>query len=327
MIVNGIPTWLSPWHGERKGRPATMLQRTVALCFGFLLLCPPTPAAAHDIAILKSSDIAAYNEAVAGFKAALPPGTKFFEYDMRGDMSRGREQAKKIRASGAALVFAVGLKAALLAKLERFDTPVVFCMVLDPAKHELKAPNMTGILLEVPVDRQLSTLRSVLPTAKRVGMLYDPEKTSLLVDEARRRAKGLGLEIVAHQVSSEKEVPTALRAILPQIDTLWFIPDSTVLTEDSLPFLLSTALEAIVPVMGFSPDLVRSGALIGLSVHYQDIGRQGSVLAGTILNDQVLLPVGLVPPDRLRLALNLKTAKYLDITLPPDIINRADELY
>ena len=330
-------TWLStisPSDSETGARPTFAPRRaffcaSLALFFyiSLLLLGLPAPAAALDVAILKSSDIAAYNQAVAGFKAALPSGTTIVEYDMQGDIARGRKQAQKIRASDAALVLAVGLKAALVAKLEIIDTPVIFCMVLDPAKHDLKAPNMTGILLEVPIERQLSTLRSVLPSARRIGVLYDPEKTAPFVEEARRRAKGLGLDLVTRPVSSEKEVPAALRALLPQIDTLWLIPDSTVLTEDSLRFLLNTTLEASIPVLGFSPDLVKSGALIGISVNYENLGQQGGMLAKAIVSGQGGPSLGLAQPDRLRLSLNLKTAKFLGITVPPDIINRADDVY
>ena len=105
-----------------------------------------TPAAAVEIAILKSSNIKAYTDAVDGFKAAAPKGSTFGEYDLDGDLDRGRKLARKIRASDAALVLAVGLKAALAAKLEIVDTPIIYVMVLDPSKHDLTAPNMTGIL-------------------------------------------------------------------------------------------------------------------------------------------------------------------------------------
>jgi putative ABC transport system substrate-binding protein len=296
------------------------------LCCLLLLVGLPAPAQAADIAILKSSDISAYNQAVAGFKTALPVGTNFVEYDMQGDVAKGRKQAQKIRGSDTALVLAVGLKAALVAKLEIIDIPVIFCMVLDPAKHDLKAPNMTGILLEVPIERQLATLGTVLPGAKRVGVLYDPEKTGPFLEEARRRAKGFGLELVSQAVASEKDVPSALRGLISRVDTFWLIPDSTVLTEDSLRFLLNTALEASIPVLGFSPDLVKSGALVGLSVNYEDIGRQGGALAKSILSGKSRSQA-LTPPERLRMSLNLKTARYLGITVPPDIVSRADDVY
>src|SRR5262245_5960755 len=50
-----------------------------------LFLAAAYPAEAAEVAILKSADLAAYNQAVAGFKAAMPPATTFLEYDMQGD--------------------------------------------------------------------------------------------------------------------------------------------------------------------------------------------------------------------------------------------------
>ena len=61
----------------------------------------------------------------------------------------------------------MGLKAALAAKVEIVDVPIVYMMILDPLKHQLTAGNMTGTLLEVPVDRQLKIMRTFLPTAIR----------------------------------------------------------------------------------------------------------------------------------------------------------------
>jgi len=295
--------------------------------FGLYEMGVPSSAHAAEIAILKSADIAPYNQAVEGFKAVVSAGNTFVEYDLQGDIARGRKLARKIRATDASLVLAVGVKAALVAKLELLDTPVIFCMVLDPAKHDLTAPNMTGILLEVPIERQLATMRSVLPGRKKIGVLYNPDKTAALVQEARRLAKELNLELVERQVPSEKDVPAALRALLPTIEALWLLPDSTVLNEDSIKFLLSTALDSNVPVIGFSSDLVRSGALAGFSVRYDDVGRQAGLLAKRILSGQPVPFSTVVPPEQMRLSLNLKTAKFLGITIPPDVVNRADEVY
>ena len=292
-----------------------------------LTFVAPNPAGAAEVAILKSADLAAYNQAMAGFKAAMPPSTTFLEYDMQGDAKQGQKLARKIRDSDATLLLAVGVKAALVAKLEIADIPVIFCMVLDPAKHDLKAPNMTGIRLEVPIERQFRTMRSVLPSMKRIGVLYDPEKTGHLVEEARLLAKSMGLELVVKQVNTEKEVPPALRALLSQVEALWLVPDSTVLTEDSLKFVLGTALDFNVPVIGFSSELVRSGALLGLSVSYEDMGRQAGLLAKKILSDQTQPFTTAFPPERLRLALNLKTARFLGIVIPPEVVDNADELY
>jgi putative ABC transport system substrate-binding protein len=311
---------------QRTRRPSVAFRGWPLAVLWLAAIGLPNSAHANEIAILKSADIAPYNQAIEGFKANLP-GNVFTEYDLQGDVARGRKLARKIRASDANLVLAVGVKAALVAKLELLDIPVIFCMVLDPAKHDLSAPNMTGILLEVPIERQLATMRSALPGRKKIGLLYDPEKTAALVQEARRLAKELNIELVERQVSSEKDVPAALRALLPTIEALWLVPDSTVLNEDSIKFLLNTALDSNVPVIGFSSDLVRSGALVGLSVRYDDAGRQAGLLAKRILSGQPVPFSTVVPPEQVRLSLNLKTASFLGISVPPDLVGRADEVY
>ncbi len=294
--------------------------------FLWLLFCPAL-ASATDIVILKSSDIAAYNQALSGFKSALPGGIVLSEYDLQGDLEKGRKLARKIRAADPALVFAVGLKAAKAAQLEIVDIPVVYSMVLDPTKYGLNTPNMTGILLEVPIERQLATIRAVLPKVKHIGTLYDPSKTALLIEEAKRSLKSNGIDLIPTAVSSERDVPRALRALLPSVGALWLVPDSTVVTDESLRFILNTALEEHVPVIGFSREFARSGAFLCLSVNYGDIGRQAGQLARKIIDGQVVLPMRPLHPDRIEMSLNLKTAKFLEIEIPKDLENKADEIY
>ena len=90
---------------------------------------------------------------------------------------------------------------------------------------------------------------------------------------------------------------------------------------------MTTSLDRNVPVLGFSSEFVRNGALAGLSINPEDIGRQAAAIAQKILNHADRAVPMSVPPDRIRLAVNLKTAKFLGLTLPPDVLGRADELY
>src|SRR5262249_43739811 len=195
-----------------------------------LCTLPVSESAALDIAILQSSDIAAYREAIAGLKATGPIGAIYTEYDAQGDLELGKNLARKVRASNPSLVVAVGLKAALAAKVEIVDVPVVYMMILDPLKHQLTAPNMTGMLLEVPLDRQLKVIRTFLPTFHQLGTLYDPAKTSSQVKEAADHAAIFDFQLKGLPVESDKDVPQQLRMLLSDVEALWLIPDSTVLT-------------------------------------------------------------------------------------------------
>ena len=288
---------------------------------------PGVRAAAVEIAILKSSNISAYEQAVEGFKTTAPANAVYTEYDLQGDLELGKKQARKIRASDASLVVAVGLKAALAAKLEIVDVPIVYMMVLDPQKHNLTAPNMTGTLLEIPIERQLKLIRSFLPQKQHLGTLYDPRKSAGKVKEAEEHGGNPLLEIKGFPVESEKEVPQQLRALLNSNDALWLMPDSTVLTNESIGFILEASLARGVPVIGFSPELTRLGALLSLSVTYTDVGRETGLLAKRILDGERRLPAKPVPVEKVKISVNLKTARFLGIEFPKEVSHLVDETY
>jgi len=292
----------------------------------FTLALSLAPSHAHEVAILKSANITAYNQAVSSFKSSMPPDTAFIEYDLKGDTHAGRIYAGKIRASGADLVLAVGSKAAIAARLEIFDIPVVYSMVLHPGKYDLTSPNLVGIPAKPAIGPQLETLRTIMPNMKRIGYVFDPDKTSALEADALARARYLGLTFIERQVRTAEQVPAALRELLPKIDALWLISDSTVLTEESFAFLLREAFDRHIPIIGFDPEFSRRGALVSFWIDSTDIGRQAAYVANTLLAG-LSGPPSHIPQPRQRMALNLGTAEYLGIAISPAIQRLADEAY
>jgi putative tryptophan/tyrosine transport system substrate-binding protein len=301
------------------------------MTLAFAVLCCtytlPVEADAVEIAILKSSDLKAYNEAVEGFKATAPGAAIYTEYDLRGDAERGKQLARKIRASDSSLVVAVGLKAALAAKSEIVDIPILYMMILDPMKHRLTAANMSGVLLDIPMDRQLKVMRTFLPTVRKIGTLYDPDKTAPKLKEAESRAAAYEFQLRGFPVENEKEVPQQLRMLLSESEALWLIPDSTVLTDESIRFILESAVAKQVPIVGFSSEFTRLGALLSMSIDYGEVGREAGLLAKRILDGEQRLPLNPVSVQRIRITVNHKTARYLGITIPKELASLIDETY
>lgn len=287
----------------------------------------PLAAAGQEIAILRSSDLHAYTETIKGFKATAPGSATYVEYDLRGDLERGKRLAKKIRDAHVSLVVAVGLKAAQAAQLEIPDLPILYMMVVNPFHHDLTADNMTGILLEIPADRQFKLLRTFLPNLRQIGVLYDPSKSDSRVQEATLQAAIHQFQLRGFSVQSGRETPQQLRTLLSESDALWLIPDSTVLTNESIRFILESALNKEVPVIGFSPELTRMGALLSLSISYSEVGRETGRLAKRILNHDTRLPLKPIPVEHVRLTVNMKTARYLGITIPKELETLIDETY
>ena len=279
------------------------------------------------VSSFKSSSISAYNQAITGFKSTAPSAAIYSEYDLQGDLEQGRKLARKIRASEASLVVAVGLKAALAAKLEIVDIPIVYMMILDPSKHNLNAPKMTGTLLEIPAERQFKILRAFLPNLRRLGILSNQGGNPSKFKETTAQAAAHSFQLQEFPVESEKDVPQQLRALLGSADALMLVPDTTVLTNESIGFILETALARRVPVIGFSPEFTRLGALISLSVSYGEVGRETGALAKRILDGDRKLPAKPVSIERLKITVNLKTARFLGIEFPQEVNHLIDETY
>jgi len=316
-----VDAWLS-----RKRYPVLLIFVLVFLGCHWSVLTPS--ALAKTVVILQSSDITSYDQTVKAFLKNISPTWRHVErLSLHGDLSHGEPIVQEIRSLQADIVVAVGLKAALVVRQGLPSIPSIFCMVLDPAKYNLTKSHMAGIALEIPFEDQIQSLQDVVPTAKRVGVIYNSQKTGRIVQKAMSQANALGLELVSRMVSSEKEVPASLRAIVHHIDVLWLLPDSTVVTPESFDFLLRTTLDANVPVIGFSSDLVRKGALLSVHFNYEDVGMQAAELAKKFLTGQQFTPGVVLSPEPLRLAINLKTANFLGITVAPNVLTRFHKMY
>lgn len=298
------------------------------VCVG-IFLDLSTATSAQEVAILKSADIKAYSEAISAYTSALPSSIQIIrEYDLHGDMAKGRQLARRIRASNVKVVLAVGLKAALAAKLEIPDIPVIFCLVLDPEKYGLPTTNMVGLSLTVPFRQPLQSLHALAPKVSRIGVLFDPQKTHEMHRQLLHDANALGIKILSEEIHQEQDVASALNALKDRIDALWLLPDSTVLTESTLDFLISTTLEANIPVVGFSSALVHSGAVVGAYVRYADIGTQAARLTQQLAKQTSSSVLGtIIPPERVHQSINQKSAKYLGLSLTPDVLRHFDERF
>jgi len=127
----------------------------------FIGILFPAFSFAKNVAIISSGNLSVYQQAIAGFRSALPASIHVQEYVLGQPMIDDRTIGQQIRGADPDVVLAVGGKAALLAKIEIVDQPVVFCMVLNPDAFGLPAANMTGVLMTIkkkePTDEKRST--------------------------------------------------------------------------------------------------------------------------------------------------------------------------
>jgi len=311
---------------EAKKHTGHTLWCCLRVILGLWWLLPLTQALAQGIVVLKSHDLEPFNQALAGFVAACP--MHITAYDLHGTKKEESSIIQRLTAAKPRLIVAIGPLAAQVARERLQDIPTIFVMVSNPPKHGLQGANLAGVSLDIPVKIQLAIYKSLVPTLKTLGVIYDPEKTGSMVMEARGLVDTLGFQLLAVPVSTYKAVPAALRSLLGKIDALWMVPDETVVTPESFKFLLLTAFANNLPFVTVSDIFVEAGALASLSPDYTDVGRQGCQLATDIASGRLRpAEVMVVPPTKVNLAVNLKTASKIGLTLPPEIIQSANKVY
>lgn len=277
-------------------------------------------AATNTIAYIKSGDIAPYNAALDNFKKTVSREKQviFAEIPLDADID------KAVTVAPPALILAIGSKAAERATKATKDIPVVFSMLMTP---EFTTANVTGVTMDVSYVSIFSTLKRLIPRARKIGVIYDPKKTKKLVDRIISDARQADMELISYSVTSVEDVYGAVRTISPRVDALLMIPDSTVYTPKSTEDMLLHTLREGTPVIGLSASYVKAGALFTLSCNYDDIGRQSGHVALRIIDGAAPASIPAESPQKYEISINLISAERLGITIPNDILKEAGNVY
>jgi putative ABC transport system substrate-binding protein len=112
---------------------------------------------------------------------------------------------------------------------------------------------------------------------RRLGILYSSSQEPLF-KSALEYSKQEKVNLIGSEVSSYKDIPSALKKISPTVDGLILPPDINIYQSDALQFILQECLQKGVPVMVFSEQLAIAGAPLAIGLDYEDIGRQTAEL-------------------------------------------------
>lgn len=281
------------------------------------------------VALLRSSAPGPFTDAATALERALREGRRqpeILTFDLGGDPASVAAAMERVRQSAPAVVVTMGSLATSLA-LEAsppLDAPIVFSMVLYPAASGFlrRGRAVTGASLDVPLQLQFGMVRRLLPEARRVGVLHS-EETASVVASAKEVAERVGLQLIGEPVDEPSRAPLVLDSLVHKIDVLWTVADGGVFTPQTTPALLLAALRSRKPMVGLSPGQVRSGALAAFVVDYEDVGRQTADLVTSILDGRRAAELPVTVPRQVKLALNLRTAELLHLSVPPDLLDEA----
>lgn len=275
-----------------------------------LALALPGWAARPRLAVVKSAELAPYAQVVAGFTAEARGAVD--DYTLEEGPDGAARTLQKVAASSPALVLAVGPAAAVAARKQFTEVPVLFAMVPYFQKYELEGPNTTGIALTSDLSFEFDAIKATLPRARRVGVVADPRYSAKLLEDAAGLAKARGLTLVPLEVDGAAALEKVLASAASKIDVLVLVTDKTVGHAGVVERLIAFCQEARLPSVAVAPSQVKQGALLALAPSPLGIGLQAGRIANRVLVEKVDPgALAVAQPEGVEVHVNLSTARRL----------------
>jgi putative ABC transport system substrate-binding protein len=224
--------------------------------------------------------------------------------------------------------------AALAAKAATSTIPIVF-LSWDPIAEGLVAGlarpggNLTGVsMIDVALmPKRLELLSGLVPKAKVFALLVNPNNADVEpeIRIAKDTARAMRLELPVLKAGTEAEIDTAF-AGLAELRAEGLIIGGDPFLNSRQEQLIALAARHAVPTIYDWTDFVFAGGLISYAPSFETAYHQVGIYAGRILKGEKPAELPVVQPTKYELAVNLKTAKTLGLTIPESILVSADEV-
>ncbi|OGR88525.1 MAG: hypothetical protein A3A86_05410 [Elusimicrobia bacterium RIFCSPLOWO2_01_FULL_60_11] len=284
----------------------------------------PESLFAGGAALILSGDLSSYREAAQGFKSGFD--RPFKEYILPGTEDEKVLLMGSVRAQSPDIIIAVGSKAAAEALEHCPQTPLVYCMVINPESQGLVANrNAYGISFTVQESVLFSKYKAALPNLRRLGLIVERGKNEDWLEKAADAAKKEGIAIVAEKVGSNSDIPGVMRSLSGRIDAFWMTTNPILTNKFAfstiLDFCLNSKISLLVPV----DSLVGAGGLMAVNSSAESMGAESAALSKLILDGRPP-ECHLAQPSKVEIVINMDTARKLGIGIPGSAL-RSAKLY
>jgi len=258
---------------------------------------------------------------------------KFDMLNAEGSPDTALTISQKFASEKKDLIFAIATPSAQASAQATTDIPILITAVTDPVSAglvdsiEKPGGNVTGTTDMNPVKEQLA-LVSQLTTGTRVGLLYNTGETNseVQVNIAKEAAKDLGLTLELAGVTNSSEVKQAAESLVGKIDAFYIPTDNTVVS--ALDTVVAVAESNKLPVVVGEGDSVKNGGLITYGLDYYKLGYQTGEMAIKVLKGEAKpADMPIETQKDLKLYINETEAKKIGITIPQELLDKADEKY
>jgi putative ABC transport system substrate-binding protein len=226
--------------------------------------------------------------------------------------------------------------AALAAKAASTTIPIVFGVGEEPVKLGLVANlarpggNATGVnfFLQEVSGKRLGLLHELVPKAVRIAVLVNPANapsTEAMLRDVPEAARLIGLQVHVVSASTSRDIETAFAALMrDRADALFVAADGFFVSQRAQ--FATLAAHYGIPAAYASRDIVEAGGLMSYATDPLERFRQAGIYAGQILKGANPADLPVLQSTKFEFVINLKTARALGLTIPPDVLSIADEV-
>jgi len=311
-----------------------------ALLIGGAGLAKAQPAKPERIGVIHLGEV--FATVVDGLRAGLKElglqdGKQFVldVQDLKGDLKSAPRVAETLEREKVKLIFTNTTPITTSAFKATKSIPIVFAVGSDPVASGYAKSfgqpggRLTGIqyLARDLTGKRLEILKEILPKLRQVVAFYDPSNTVAVegFKLGREEAQRMSIKLAERQVKSIDEINVALDALKAgEFDAYLYMPDPMVVSQ--APRIVDVARAKRLPTMFHDQVVVARGALASYGQSYFEIGRRSAIYVQRVLNGTPPAELRIETVDDVELAFNLITAKQLGVTIPPNVLARAQKV-
>jgi putative tryptophan/tyrosine transport system substrate-binding protein len=258
------------------------------------------------------------------------------EFRLTGTVEQMHEAAAELVRMKVDIIFATSSTESESARRATNTIPIVFATHADPVGvghvSSLARPggNMTGLadIQSVIAPKRLEILRATVPQVTRFGVLYSPTAPSYrpFLEAAEATGGKLGVQLLTVSVSTVADFDGAFAKMAQGRVGAVLVHGAALTARHNPPFLAELALKHRLPTMFGPRENVVAGGLMSYAPDHLDLTRRAAIYIDKILKGAKPAELPIDQASRYQLVINLKTAKALGLTIPPSLLQQADEV-
>jgi putative ABC transport system substrate-binding protein len=300
------------------------------------------PANVHRIGFLTATSLSAVSARIEAFRQGLRDvgymEGKNIVIDYRsveGKADRLAELAAQLVNLKVEVIVTAGSASTPSAKEATTTIPIVMGFDNDPVGSGFVASlarpggNITGLSSVSPEmsGKQLELLKEIVPKLSRLALVGDASEpgNAAAVKEARLAAESFGVHLQQLEIQALTDIEIVFREVRNgHAEAVLMLPSAVLLSQRRE--IAELAIKNRLPATYNRPEYVEAGGLMSYGASITDLFRRAAIYVDKILKGAKPADLPVEQPTKFEFIINLKTAKQIGLTIPPNVLARADRV-